>query len=175
MSHWLPPPTEVAKRGKGFSTFFFAGRGEGSTSVDVDGSEITEHVWLRPDDALASNARGELKLLPPTWMTLEVLARCRCTTVDGLLEHLGQLEPTAYETRSAPLPDGRMAYLFEGDAGWPTSDPTIAGARLRLVTAHASSNPREELSPPEGGAAILTLQRTPAGQAQSAEARRSVT
>ena len=41
-SHWLPPAQDARKRGKRFSTFFFAGRiSEGSSEVEVDGGEIS--------------------------------------------------------------------------------------------------------------------------------------
>lgn len=175
LSHWLPPPSEAKKRGKSFSTFFFAGLVDEGTDqpsssarrVEVDGGEIVEHVWLRPEEALDHHAVGRLGLLPPTWMTLDTLLRCEqsmpeMATADLTLRRLGELPPSSFETRSASLPDGRMCYLFEGDAGWPTSEPSAPGPRLRLITSHrsASASPERELSPADGKTPILALERT---------------
>lgn len=76
-SHWLPPQAEVEKRGRGFSTFFFAAAAQDAGAVAVDGGEISTHAWLRPADALERHAGGSLNMLPPTWITLERLSRIR--------------------------------------------------------------------------------------------------
>ena len=148
LSHWLPPPTEVEKHGRGYSTFFFAGQHMAETAVQVDGGEISEHVWLRPADALQRHAAGALSMLPPTWMTILTLEQCAAATAAETLRRLGECEPLAYETRSSRLPGGRTIYLFEGDAGWPSSDASVAGRRRRLVASRRSPPWHAEEDPP---------------------------
>ena len=65
--HWVPPPVTPRR----YATFFFAARlNDTAGPVTVDEGEITEHEWMRPDDALARRDAGEIELAPPTWMTL---------------------------------------------------------------------------------------------------------
>ena len=154
ISHWLPP-SDVNHRGgrKKYSTFFFCGTINGPGGNErVDGCEIARYEWMRPADALERHASGRLPLLPPTWMTLDLLrGTCSAGSCSGrrsslqsaeggerlvgdVLQELRSLhEPIAFETRTACLPDGRMSYMFEGDAGWPTSDPSVSGPRFRLT------------------------------------------
>ena len=170
-SHWLPPPLEAARRGKALSTFFFAGRAATARvdEVHVDGLEISNHEWVRPADALTRHAQGLLGLLPPTWITLDVLAAF--SNVDAALSALGSAEPVCYETRLGKLKDGRTCYMWAGDAGWPSSEPTVPGPRHRLVEAPLSSSMppsaltglkesgAEELRPLTRGLSTLALER----------------
>ena len=162
VSHWLPPTSEVGKRGKGFSTFFFvAPLPAGAADVSVDGSEIESFTWLRPSDALERHASGRLGLLPPTWMTLDMLKsaaqRSSDGSVDGVMAVLRQEPALAYETRSGDDGNGRTSYMWEGDAGWPTADPSVPGPRLRLTSTPTAG---EEVGSLASGAATLILDRT---------------
>lgn len=70
ISHWTPPP-DAPRR---YSTWFFIAALSGDTSTVVtDGGEIEEHVWTTPTAAFTAHRRGELELLPPTWLTLHRL------------------------------------------------------------------------------------------------------
>ena len=40
-----------------------------TTPVSIDGGEIEDHRWIRPADALAKHAGGDIDLVPPTWVT----------------------------------------------------------------------------------------------------------
>ena len=69
-AHWTPPPAAP----KRFATWFFvAPASEAHDLVTIDGSEITEHAWLRPSVVLERHAAGEVDLAPPTWLTLHRL------------------------------------------------------------------------------------------------------
>ena len=153
ISHWVPPSSEAKTRGKGFSTFFFTGALDAAPSsgpesvAQVDGGEIVNSRWLTPGDALRQHATGELPLLPPTWLTLESLRACEASSADEALRALRAAPPRAYETRSSSLPDGRLCFMWEGDAGWERADPTMPGPRFRLLSADAagaSGGDREE-------------------------------
>lgn len=160
ISHWVPPTSEVGKRGKRFSTFFFvAPLPAGAADVSVDGSEIASSTWLRPGDALERHASGQLGLLPPTWMTLDTLLSAvqrSDGTVNGVMAVLRQDPALAYETRSGDAGNGRTAFMWQGDAGWPTGDPSVPGARLRLTSTPAAGG---EVGSLASGAATLILER----------------
>lgn len=68
-AHWTPPPSTPVR----FATWFFAARAS-DEAIDIDGGEIEDHRWIRPADALAKHAEGEIDLVPPTWVTLHHLS-----------------------------------------------------------------------------------------------------
>ena len=81
-SHWLTPPG----RAKRFDTRFFVAEAPPGQVAAADGSEIVEHLWLSPADALARSAASEgepardgelaaLKLMGPTRATLAAISR----------------------------------------------------------------------------------------------------
>jgi ADP-ribose pyrophosphatase YjhB (NUDIX family) len=55
------------------ATWFFAAAPSGA--VVVDDGEIRAHQWIRPADALRRRDAGEILIIPPTWITLNTLAR----------------------------------------------------------------------------------------------------
>lgn len=72
MSHWITPKGETSRR---FDTrFFMAATPMGQTSHHDD-NETVESMWVRPADALARHAAGELMLMPPTVTNLQFLAQ----------------------------------------------------------------------------------------------------
>jgi 8-oxo-dGTP pyrophosphatase MutT (NUDIX family) len=71
-SHWITPSIES----KRFDTRFFAIAVPPDRAVSVDNSELNQHAWIRPSEAHAALARGEIRLAPPTLYTLEDLAEC---------------------------------------------------------------------------------------------------
>ena len=42
--------------------------------MTVDGGEIDDHLWIRPAEAIQRRDRGEIALVPPTWITLTQLS-----------------------------------------------------------------------------------------------------
>lgn len=130
-AHWSPPPS-TRKR---FATWFFAGRGDRSAAVEVDGGEILEHAWIAPEEALAKHRAGEVDLAPPTWVTLYHLSRY--SAADPLLEHLASRRPGVYETHVVQRSDGVRVALWRGDAGYEAWDADLPGDRHRLVMAKA--------------------------------------
>ena len=129
LSRWCPPP-ESPKR---FLTWLFVAAAAAADRVTVDGSEITEHEWVRPGEALAARDEGRITLLPPTWVTLWELSQ-RATVAEVLAE-AGRDEPPFFETHIAFLPreddPGKqdVVSLWEGDAGYADRDPSAPGAR----------------------------------------------
>lgn len=123
-SHWTTPII----RPKRFSTWFFvAPAGEGA--VAVDGDEIHDHSWLRPEKALAAQKSGEIELPPPTFVSITKLAAFQ--TVDHALSRLAEREPEVFFPRIQKVSGGACC-LYQGDAGYETENPDAPGARHRL-------------------------------------------
>ena len=68
-SHWITPSLEP----KRFDTRFFVVPLPSGQAVNADLSELTEHAWINPATAAAALDRGEIKVVPPTLLTLEDL------------------------------------------------------------------------------------------------------
>jgi 8-oxo-dGTP pyrophosphatase MutT (NUDIX family) len=69
-SRWVTPEFEPRR----FDTWFFVALlPEGQQARDISG-EADRTLWIRPSDALAQWAAGELAMLPPTVVTLRDLA-----------------------------------------------------------------------------------------------------
>jgi 8-oxo-dGTP pyrophosphatase MutT (NUDIX family) len=121
LSQWIPP-AEAPKRVR---TWFFVAADTGGDIVAAP-TEVAAWRWLRPADALAQHATGELKLVPPTWVTLHALL--------GVLDTRSALAaaaaPGRFETHVLREPDG-LSYLWDGDAEHPNG----GGGRHRLRTA----------------------------------------
>lgn len=129
-SWWMPPPATPRR----FSTWFFLAAAPPDADIRVDGVEIVDHRWMAPGDALAARDRHELRLAPPTWMTLWWL--CRYRTVAESLEAAAACVPERFETNMVRAGEELVA-LWEGDAGYQSSDPGAAGPRRRLWLAEA--------------------------------------
>jgi 8-oxo-dGTP pyrophosphatase MutT (NUDIX family) len=69
-SHWVTPSLEP----KRFDTRFFAIALPPGQEVSADLSELTHHAWIRPAHAPEAIERGEIRVVPPTLLTLEDLA-----------------------------------------------------------------------------------------------------
>jgi 8-oxo-dGTP pyrophosphatase MutT (NUDIX family) len=124
-AHWCPP--SVAK--KRFATFFFACRSLGG-DVTIDGSEIHEHQWIRPAEALARHRAQEVELAPPTWMTLHDLTFA--TDVDDALERFAAQPARFYETH-VQRTEGGMTFLWSPDVAYDGGDLDQPGPRHRIA------------------------------------------
>jgi 8-oxo-dGTP pyrophosphatase MutT (NUDIX family) len=123
-AHWVPPPV-TAKR---FATWFFLGPAP-IGEVTVDMGEIRDHRWFEPADAISRRDAEEIELAPPTWLTLHRLARYPDVAVT--MADVRAAEPEFFETHIARV-EGGIAALWEGDAGYESSDGDAPGPRHRL-------------------------------------------
>ena len=127
-SHWTPPPIDIRR----FSTWFFVARAP-EAAVTIDQGEITDSHWIRPADAIAKQRTHEIELVPPTFVSLHYLAPF--TSVDEALRGVVPTGgPRHYVTRIA-TGDAGVVVLWEGDAGYETSDAGCSGPRHRLLLA----------------------------------------
>lgn len=128
-AHWTPPPGPQ----KRFATWFFAAAVGQVGDVTIDDGEIKDHAWIRPQDALARHAAGEIDLVPPTWVTLYHLSRYSPT--EAMLSHFRDNEAKVYSTRVAKNSAGDRVAMWHGDAGYDAWDADVDGHRHRLVMA----------------------------------------
>lgn len=91
-SHWLTPSLEPRR----FDTRFFAIAVPQGQAVSADLSELTEHAWVSPSHVHAALGRGELRVVPPTLLTLEDLAESHA--------HHGSLAAMLAAEQSRPTP-----------------------------------------------------------------------
>ena len=68
-AHWVTPPIDTRQ----FDTRFFMARVPPHQTPAHDDTETTHSDWIRPADAIAASARGEIVLPPPTFTTLREL------------------------------------------------------------------------------------------------------
>ena len=72
-SHWITPEFEK----KRFSTRFFLAKLPLCQMPVADAMELTESLWVTPQEALEMNRRKEIILMPPTFKTIEELSAFR--------------------------------------------------------------------------------------------------
>lgn len=125
-SRWLTP--EVVQHR--FDTFFFLAPQSPSAEVRVDGSEIVEHRWVRPADAVAEQAAGLLKIPPPTLVSLTDLVEHH--SIDGLIRAVEQREPPYFFPRITELGEDHI-FLYPGDSGYDAADPGADSCQHRTT------------------------------------------
>lgn len=130
MAQWSPG-AEAPKR---FTTWMLFAEAPHGVRVTVDGDEIVDHSWLRPDDALSAHGRREFLLLPPTWMTLRFLSGY--PDCAAAIKGIKQTPIESYESRLVATEESQVV-LWHGDAGYDTGDATAPGGRHRLLLARA--------------------------------------
>lgn len=80
-SHWITPPG-LPRR---FDTRFFLAAAPAEQIAAADQVETIAHAWLRPEDALARQKRGEMEMVFATIQTLKALSGF--DSVQALLAH----------------------------------------------------------------------------------------
>ena len=128
-AHWTPPQVAI----KRYATWFFVAPAPAG-AVTIDDGEIHDAMWVAPGDALRRRDAGEVELAPPTWVSLDRLARS--TTVEDALAEARDAEVEAFVTAIAKDPDGELVALWHGDAGYDAGDASLPGARHRLIMAN---------------------------------------
>jgi 8-oxo-dGTP pyrophosphatase MutT (NUDIX family) len=124
-SHWTPGAVPARR----FATWFFMTTApEGQ--VVVDDGEIREHQWIRPADAIARREAGDIELIPPTWVTLHMLAEAPSTAAACAAAR--EREPQIYVSHIARI-DGGVASIWAGDAAYDDLDTEKPGPRNRLL------------------------------------------
>ena len=115
-SHWTPPPIAP----KRFGTWFFVAPAPAG-EVTIDGGEIHDHAWMAPGDAMTKRNALEIELSPPTWITLEQLAR-----FSSVAEAMTELSARPPSTSPPGSPLSTVA-------PWPSTTATRATTTRRLI------------------------------------------
>jgi 8-oxo-dGTP pyrophosphatase MutT (NUDIX family) len=129
-AHWTPPPVAP----KRFATWFFlAPAPEGI--VAVDGSEIHEHIWVTPVDAMKRRDAGEIDLAPPTFVTLYKLSQSH--DVAAALADAAKGPVEVFTTKILKTTTGELVALWHGDVAYDADDLDldVNGTRHRLAMA----------------------------------------
>ncbi|MFK7828369.1 MAG: NUDIX domain-containing protein [Congregibacter sp.] len=131
LSHWTTPVGEM----KRFSTWFYAGAIDADDEVEIDGSEIHDFEWLDAKEALGKHARGELPMMPPTYITLCAIARYknaqaalegeRRTPCPRVLPVMVAVDSTDEEGSR----ESAYVTLYPGDAGYDLGELQAGGPR----------------------------------------------
>lgn len=125
ISCWVPPQ-HAAPRLR--TWFFVAPAPEGELRLQA--SEVEEHLWISPADALRRHDAGELHLYPPTWVTLFGMADQRdAATLMGEVRFAGVRE---FVTKFHPVSPATLMWSEDADYG-PGRTPT-ARHRIEMAT-----------------------------------------
>jgi 8-oxo-dGTP pyrophosphatase MutT (NUDIX family) len=130
-AHWTPPPIAP----KRFATWFFLAPAPGGV-VAIDGSEIHEHVWVTPAEAMRRRDAGEIDLAPPTFVTLHRLAQL--PDVAAALRDAAEGSVEHFTTKMLKNASGELVALWHGDAAYDGDDLDLPGPRHRLAMIHGS-------------------------------------
>lgn len=68
-AHWITPERTPRR----YDTRFFAARVTDEAEPELDEREMTEAIWIRPNEAVAAHSGGSLPMILPTIRTLERL------------------------------------------------------------------------------------------------------
>lgn len=120
LSRWMPP-IEAPKRVR--TWFFLANEMHGEITPSPD--EVIDWRWMRPTDALTAHVEDEIRLFPPTWVTLHSLATA--LNVEAALAVASDFQ--YYSTHILTGLEGQT-FVWEGDAEHPAG----GSGRHRLET-----------------------------------------
>ncbi|MEE9372160.1 MAG: NUDIX hydrolase [Saprospiraceae bacterium] len=124
--NWTTPSPSV----KRFNTWFFIIElFGGCDEVIIDNSEIKEYIWLTPKEAIFSFGKKNIKLLPPTFLTLVRFMHCQ--NFSDIKNELNRILHIDIQPKTG-IQDGLFLSMYPGDAGYEAHDVNIQGARHRI-------------------------------------------
>jgi hypothetical protein len=97
--------------------------------VTVDDSEIVEHRWCTPQQALSDLKSKQIEMMPPTFITLTELSDC--ANVAQALAMYRQ-RPVPELLPKMTMTEAGVVMLYPGDAGYDDGDQSVAGPRNRF-------------------------------------------
>ncbi|MEX1031964.1 MAG: NUDIX hydrolase [Cellvibrionaceae bacterium] len=124
-AHWTTPPGPTRR----FATWFFLAHARNSPVIQVDGGEIVDYQWLTPQAALQAQRAGHITIMPPTFVSLNLLDRYQncMDAVAGFSEcEVQHFNPRIHQTER-----GRII-LYDDDAAYDGTDLDVPGRRHRV-------------------------------------------
>lgn len=110
-AHWITPTFEPRR----FDTHFYLVHAPADQIVRHDGREAVDHEWVAPQDLLERRKQGGAKLMFPTRLNLEVLARSK-TAAEAVAAARAQKVVTV-EPRVEERADGKVL-VIPAEAGY---------------------------------------------------------
>jgi len=132
--HYFAHFTGPSGEKKRFSTWFLLGGLSEHQDIKIDDSEIVAYQWLSPSAALMQHKKGQLKLFPPTFWSLQQLLCYR--DIEQALQ-AAQIQETSdqvphFKPRLAKQ-EQRLHVLLEGDCAYASGDLSLEGVKKRIV------------------------------------------
>ena len=114
LSHWITPKFET----KRFDTRFFIAYLPEKQTVKHDGMEITQSIWINPQEALKKAIEGDMQMILPTTENLKL-----CADFDNAEDMLKNQKNLTKNDIKPILPkffkdNGSWNILFPGDDGY---------------------------------------------------------
>ncbi|MEW5736513.1 MAG: NUDIX hydrolase [Thermodesulfobacteriota bacterium] len=135
-ARWITPVTERRR----FDARFFLARFPGGQMALPDHNELSEGLWVSPEEALSLSGQGRLLLYPPTYVTLFSLSR-----FPGPEHALA----AARQSRVSPIlpqafcDEQGVGVLLPGDPDYTGPSPSPApGLPWRMVLTEKGFSPR---------------------------------
>jgi 8-oxo-dGTP pyrophosphatase MutT (NUDIX family) len=138
LARWVTPDVSPRR----FDTLFFLSELSPDAPVQVDGGEIASHRWFSPGAALSAHHADEIRLAPPTFVSVTWLAAHASVSVAAAAF---AAEPTLVFRPQICRRDEDVCMLYPGDAGYDARDPDHPGPRHRCVMGPAGLRYQREL------------------------------
>ena len=117
LSRWIAP--DIAP--KRFDTHFFVAASASGT-LALQASEIRDAAWLAPATAIERHYRQQLPMLPPTLVTLLLLAEFN--DCNSLLQYLQDRPADCFAPKAGFWQD-QLVMLYAGDSGYASGDASV--------------------------------------------------
>ncbi len=112
VAHWVTPVGPPRR----FDTRFFVALAPSNQLATHDAGETVADQWIRPADALAAHARGELEMIFPTIRNLEAIAHFRSSK--DVLDYARSLDDVVRVEPKIVTSNGEVQILLPGDDGY---------------------------------------------------------
>ena len=107
-SHWITPELLPLR----YDVRFFLAEAPSNQTAIHDGTELTNHVWITPQQALKRFKHNRLDMVVPTLVTIEELAGYK--TIDDAIESTGRKEIRPILTVMVEESQGIVEYMTDG-------------------------------------------------------------
>jgi 8-oxo-dGTP pyrophosphatase MutT (NUDIX family) len=114
-AHWITPELSPQR----FDTVFFTALAPSGQLARHDGVETTDHVWIRPEDALAQMQEGQRRIILPTAFNLQTL--CNFARAEEALE-ASRRRPVVTVLPRVIERDGKHLLAIPEEAGYPVCE-----------------------------------------------------
>lgn len=112
VAHWITPVGPPRR----YDTRFFVALSPSGQTAAHDAGETVADQWVRPVDALAQHARGELDMIFPTIRNLQAIAHFE--RASDVLDYANSLASIPCIEPRIVDRDGQMVVLIPGDPGF---------------------------------------------------------